>query len=185
MTTGRLTGFNVDLARAICAELDIRCTIQARAWDDLVDHLFDEIGRRRHRRHRHHGREPQCARLLRRLPALAGAFRRAPRRCRPGDDAGGTKGKTLAVVARTAHEAYLAAMFPEVERKLYPTADAARQAVKDGEADAHFGDGLQLSFWLESRVGRPAAARSPAGRISSSASSARATPSRSPGRGAT
>jgi len=60
------------------------------------------------------------------------------------------RGKTLAVVTRTAHEAYLAAMFPEVGRKLYPSADAARVAVKNGEADAYFGDGLRLSFWLES-----------------------------------
>ena len=62
------------------------------------------------------------------------------------------KGKTLAVVARTAHEAYLAAFFPEVERKLYPNADAARQALKNGEVDAHFGDGMQLSFWLQSEL---------------------------------
>jgi polar amino acid transport system substrate-binding protein len=64
----------------------------------------------------------------------------------------GLRGKTLAVVARTAHEAYLAAMFPEVGRRLFPDADAARAAVKNGEADAHFGDGLQLSFWLESEA---------------------------------
>src|SRR5438128_227146 len=31
---GHLTGFNVDLARAICTELAIRCTIQARPFDD-------------------------------------------------------------------------------------------------------------------------------------------------------
>jgi polar amino acid transport system substrate-binding protein len=64
----------------------------------------------------------------------------------------GLKGKRLAVVARTAHEAYLAAFFPEVERKLYPDADAARQALRDGEVDAHFGDGMQLSFWLQSEL---------------------------------
>jgi polar amino acid transport system substrate-binding protein len=62
----------------------------------------------------------------------------------------GLRGHTLAVVTGTAHEAYLASMFPEIGRKLYPTAEAAREAVKSGAADAHFGDGLQLSFWLAS-----------------------------------
>ncbi len=147
---GHLTGFNVDLARAICSELAISCTIQAREWDDLVGHIVDKSAD----------------------AVIAGIAINAENRqwldfsdvyLRPAarfvvrqEDAGlettpeGLKGKTLAVVTRTAHEAYLAAMFPEVARKLYPTADAARQAVKDGEADAHFGDGLQLSFWLES-----------------------------------
>ena len=34
---GRLSGFHVDLARAICAELDLgdRCQIQALPWDEL------------------------------------------------------------------------------------------------------------------------------------------------------
>jgi polar amino acid transport system substrate-binding protein len=43
-------------------------------------------------------------------------------------------------------------MFPEVTRRSYPTADAARAAVKSGEVDAHFGDGMQLSFWLQSEA---------------------------------
>jgi polar amino acid transport system substrate-binding protein len=38
---GELTGFNVDLARAICMELEVSCTIQARAFDDLLPHLGD------------------------------------------------------------------------------------------------------------------------------------------------
>ena len=79
------------------------------------------------------------------------------------------------MVTGTAHEAYLASMFPEIGRKLYPTAEAARDAVKSGEADAHFGDGLQLSFWLASSERRATAASSPAVPISRPASSARAT----------
>jgi polar amino acid transport system substrate-binding protein len=45
-------------------------------------------------------------------------------------------------------------MFPEVTRKLYPTPDAAREALARGEIDAHFGDGLQLSFWLQSEASK-------------------------------
>jgi polar amino acid transport system substrate-binding protein len=146
---GHLTGFNVDLARAICSELAIECTIQAREWDDLVSHLIDKsadaviAGIAISAENREHMDFSDV--YLR--PAARFVVRR--------EDTGiattpqGLRGKTLAVVTRTAHEAYLAAMFPEVARKLYPTADAARQAVKNGEADAHFGDGLRLSFWLE------------------------------------
>jgi polar amino acid transport system substrate-binding protein len=149
---GRLTGFNVDLARAICDELDIRCTIQAREWDDTLNAV----------------RQGSADAIIAGLAITSAAreeldfsevYMRWPGRFVVRRDAEpidltpeGLKGKTLAVVARTAHEAYLAAFFPEVGRKLYPTPEAAREAVKSGDADAHFGDGMQLSFWLQSEA---------------------------------
>ena len=120
---GHLTGFNVDLARAICAELAIRCTIQAREWDELVrpprstrraDAAIAGIAITAENRE-----QLDFSDVYLRTP---GALRRPPRRrdsSQPTPD--GLNGKTLAVVQRTAHEAYLAAMFPEVGRKLYPT----------------------------------------------------------------
>lgn len=147
---GRLTGFNVDLARAICAELAIRCTIQAREWNELIDRVVDGTA------------DAAIAGIAispqnRERLAFSDIYLRTPGRfmVRAADRAldptpENLRGKTLAVVSRTAHEAYLAALFPEVRRKLYPDADAARLAVKNGEADAHFGDGMQLSFWLQS-----------------------------------
>ena len=39
LADGSLTGFNVEIARAICEELHIGCTIQARRWDTLIDSL--------------------------------------------------------------------------------------------------------------------------------------------------
>ena len=39
LADGSLSGFNVDIARAICEELHIGCTIQARRWDTLIDSL--------------------------------------------------------------------------------------------------------------------------------------------------
>ena len=41
---GTLSGFDVDLARAICEELKITCTIQARRFDTLIDALNDDQG---------------------------------------------------------------------------------------------------------------------------------------------
>ena len=146
---GRLTGFNVDLARAICAELAIGCTIQARPFDNLVESVLGEKA------------DAAIAGIaitgeVRSLLEFSDVYLKSPARFVVRRDTPeisftpkGLKGKTLAVVARTAHEAYLAAFFPEVERKLYPTAEAARKAVKNREVDAHFSDGMQLSFWLQ------------------------------------
>ncbi len=149
---GQLTGFNVDLARAVCAELEIPCTIQARQWDELVDRIRDDTA------------DAVIAGIAitaanRRRLDFSDIYLRVPARfvvARDNADLvttpAGLRNRTLAVVARTAHEAYLAAMFPEISRKLFDDADAARAAVKDGDADAHFGDGLQLSFWLQSET---------------------------------
>jgi len=58
------------------------------------------------------------------------------------------EGKKVAVVAGTAHEQYLKNLFTEAEVRAYPTADAAREALKRGEVDLLFGDGFSLAFWL-------------------------------------
>ncbi len=149
---GHLTGFNVDLARAICTELAVPCTIQARQWDDLVNRLTDKTA------------DAAIAGIAitsenRTALDFSDVYLRSPgrfvvRRADANMDISpeGLRGHTLAVVTGTAHEAYLASVFPEIARKLYPTADAARQAVKSEAADAHFGDGLQLSFWLASEA---------------------------------
>ena len=41
---GLPAGFNVDLARAVCEELDIPCTIQELKWDLLIDAIADDRG---------------------------------------------------------------------------------------------------------------------------------------------
>jgi polar amino acid transport system substrate-binding protein len=148
--SGHLTGFNIDLARAICAELAVPCTIQARQWDDLVNHLADKTadaviaGIAINAENR---ATLDFSDIYLRLPARF-VVRRSEAKLEISPE--GLRGHTLAVVTGTAHEAYLASMFPEIGRKLYPTAEAAREAVRSGAADAHFGDGLQLSFWLAS-----------------------------------
>ena len=58
------------------------------------------------------------------------------------------EGKKVAVVAGTAHEAYLKAMFTEAEVRSYPTAEAARDALRQKEVDLLFDDGIALAFWL-------------------------------------
>ncbi len=149
---GHLTGFNVDLARAICAELDIRCTIQARPWGDLVgalesknaDAIIAGLAITADAREK-----LDFSDVYMRSPARFVVRRDGPKLKTTPE---GLAGHTLAVVARTAHEAYLAAFFPEVGRKLYPTADAAREALKSGAVEATFGDGIQLSFWLQSEA---------------------------------
>jgi polar amino acid transport system substrate-binding protein len=145
---GNPAGFNVDLARMICEEIRVQCTIQMRRFDTLLDAVSDNrgdaviasIGATPQTRSRVDFSDPYY-----RTPARFVAQREAPiKDVRPEK----LEGKKVAVIAGTAHEAYLKALFTEVELKPYPTAEAARQALKTGEVDILFGDGISLAFWL-------------------------------------
>ena len=59
-------------------------------------------------------------------------------------------GRKVAVVKGSAHEAFLAALFPKAERIGFDTGADAEAALKNGSADLLFGDGVRLAFWLQS-----------------------------------
>jgi polar amino acid transport system substrate-binding protein len=58
------------------------------------------------------------------------------------------EGRKVAVVAGSAHEAYLKMLFTEAVVRSYPNAEVARLALKKGDVDLMFGDAISLAFWL-------------------------------------
>jgi polar amino acid transport system substrate-binding protein len=145
---GNPAGFNVDLARLLCDEIKVTCTIQARRFDTLLDALADNRG------------DAVIASIAptaetRRRADFTDPYYRTPARFVARVDSGIgevlpelLEGKKIAVVAGTAHEAFLKQMFTEAELRSYPNADAARAALRNGDVDLLFGDGIALAFWL-------------------------------------
>jgi len=145
---GNPQGFNVDLARLMCDELKLGCTIQMRRFETLVPSLNENRG------------DAVIASIAATPEARAkidftDPYYRTParfvaKRDSPIEDALPEKleGRKVAVVAGTAHEAYLKALFTEVEVRSYPTADIARLALRRGDVDLLFGDSISLAFWL-------------------------------------
>lgn len=145
---GNPVGFNIDLARMICEEIRVQCTVQMRRFDTLIsalnsnngDAVIASIAQTPEMRARVDFSDPYY-----RTPARFVALRNSPiDSVRPE----ALEGKKIAVVAGTAHEAYLKTLFTEAELRPYPDADAARFALKRGEVDLLFGDGVSLAFWL-------------------------------------
>lgn len=150
--TGKLAGFNVDLAREICDELGIaeKCQIQALPFGDLQAALSASQG------------DAIIAGLsvtpdLRKQFAFSRAYMQLPARFLKsqkvpleGTTAAALAGRTVGVVKDTAHAAMLAAYFPAIKAVPFDSKDALLSAVKDGKVDAIFADGLQLSFWASS-----------------------------------
>jgi polar amino acid transport system substrate-binding protein len=145
--SGTLEGFNVDLARAICAELAVTCTVQARRWDTIVAAL--EAGQGDVIAASLSGTAEARERLLftapyYRTPGRFVALRNGPEDASPA----ALTGKRVAVVADTAHQAYLSTYFRGATLVARPNEAAAREALRSGQADLLFGDGISLAFWL-------------------------------------
>jgi polar amino acid transport system substrate-binding protein len=145
---GNPQGFNIDLARMLCEELKLACTMQMRRFETLVSALNANQG------------DATIASIaatpeMRTKVDFTDPYYRTPARFVARRDSAISdplperlEGKKVAVVAGTAHEAYLKALFTEVEVRPYPNAEAARQALRQGEVDLLFGDAISLAFWL-------------------------------------
>jgi|SRR5579871_3303955 len=152
LADGTLSGFNVEIARAICEELQIGCTIQARRFDTLIDSLASGKG------------DAVIAsiaasaeirsRIDFSLPYYQTPARFVLRKAAPPLVASpaGVKGKTIGIVAGSAHEAYLAAFFPGALTKAYPDVQALETGLRGGEVDAAFADGLTMAVWLNGEL---------------------------------
>jgi polar amino acid transport system substrate-binding protein len=145
---GNPAGFNVDLARMICEELKVNCTIQMRRFDTLFDSLNQNRGDAaiasvavsEETRKRVDFTDPYYR------PTARFAARRDTQLL--GVTPEKLEGKKIAVVVGSAHEQYLRTLFTEAELRLFRDTDGAREALKRGDVDLVFGDGYGLSFWL-------------------------------------
>lgn len=146
--SGQPIGLNVDLARAICEELAITCTLEVKPFEALAEALET-------------GSADAAIAGIAITPATREAmdftdrYFRSPARfvARRDDGVVQTRPETVAaksvgVVAGTAHEAYLRDFFAETAIRSFPTAEAAREALRRSEVDLVFGDGVQLAFWI-------------------------------------
>jgi polar amino acid transport system substrate-binding protein len=146
--SGQLEGFNVDIARAVCAELSVPCLIQSRRWDTIVAALEagqgDVIAASL-------APTPEArARLLFTSPYYRTPARFAVQKASPLAEVsvGSLKGKTIAVVAGSAHEAFLIKLFPSSKVLARQSEAEVLDSLRKGEADAAFADGVSLGFWL-------------------------------------
>ncbi|EJN05367.1 transporter substrate-binding domain-containing protein [Phyllobacterium sp. YR531] len=149
---GRISGFNIDLARAICAELEATalCQIEARPWNELQSALES-------------GEAEAILAGLRPTASLRGKYtftapymRLAARflirndQTLPSPSDKTLENKTVGVIADSVHQAIFADYFPKSHWVGYPTRELMLKDLKAKKIDAVFGDGSDLSFWIGS-----------------------------------
>lgn len=151
---GILTGFNIDMANAVCQALNLICTIKPRPWDELFPALKAGEADAVIASH-------AITASNRDQVAFTDAYYRTPARFvvrsdTVGEDMTpqGLAGKRLGVVKDTSHEAYLRDFFTDSVVVTFETDNDARSALRFGKIDALFGDGLGLMYWLNGASSR-------------------------------
>jgi polar amino acid transport system substrate-binding protein len=150
---GQPVGFAVDLARAACEKLNVPCTMQVRRFETLLDSLAEGRGDAL-------AAGIQTTPELRKRFASTMAYHRMPARfaslkttAKQGISPSNLTTQKIAVVAGSAHLAYLTQFFGTATRVEVPNLGAALARLTTGDVDYVFGDALTLSLWLGSRPG--------------------------------
>jgi polar amino acid transport system substrate-binding protein len=145
---GQPVGFAVDLARAVCVELGVQCTMQAWRWEALLDTIGND-------------RADAIIAMLRPTEQIRARFTVSERFHQPMGRFVTLKdgplrevrpealaGKTVATIAGSGHEEFLRRFFPDATVRAFPRAEDARIALKAKVVDALFADGVALALWL-------------------------------------
>jgi lysine-arginine-ornithine-binding protein len=147
LPSGELTGFDIDVAKAMCAQMGAECEIINQAFDGLIPALnankVDAI-------------IASMTITPDRLKAIdfAGPYYNVPASFIAPKDAGleiseaGLDGKYVGVQRGSTMANYIRAKFPGARIQLYDTSDAANLDLASGRVDVVFADSVVLNDFL-------------------------------------
>lgn len=152
LPSGELTGFDVDITKALCAQMEVTCEISNQAFDGLIPALnvkkIDAI-------------IASMSITPERLEAIdfAGPYYLVPALFIAAKDSGfeitpeGLSGKYIGVQRGTTMADYITTNFPDARVQSYETSDAAGLDLSSGRVDLVFADSVVLEEFLTSNAG--------------------------------
>jgi polar amino acid transport system substrate-binding protein len=154
LPNGELAGFNIDLARLICEELKAACTMQPRRWDTLPEALNTErSGDAIIAAFAVSAKSRELYDFSRVYLRMAARFVAPAGKAHLKVSPDGLAGKTIGVLGRSAHQAFVKDLFPAAKAVTFDDLDAARKGLQTGRIDLIFADGLSNAVWLASSDG--------------------------------
>ena len=152
LPSGELSGFDIDIAKALCAEMGVTCEIVNQAFDGLIPALnakkIDAI-------------VASMSITPERLEAIdfAGPYYTVPALFIAAKDSGieitpeGLDGKYVGVQRGTTMANYVEQNFPDARIQIYDTSDAANLDLASGRVDLVFADSAVLNEFLKTPDG--------------------------------
>ncbi|WP_182084852.1 ABC transporter substrate-binding protein [Aureimonas sp. ME7] len=151
--SGKLLGFDIDIANALCDQMKVKCTFVTSDWDGIIPALQND-----------------------RFDAIIASMSITPERSEqvlftnkyynsPGavavpkdstiadTSAASLAGKAVGAQGSTTHAQAVQTFFPEADVRIYPTAEEYKLDIENGRLDAVSDDVVVLTEWLESPAG--------------------------------
>jgi polar amino acid transport system substrate-binding protein len=151
---GVLSGFNVDLARALCLEIGAACDIKVRPWEELLAALRRGDADAVIAAHRVTAGGLADVDFSDRYFYTPGRFAARKEGSVTEISPDALDGATIGVAKGTAHEAFVKAFFRDSRIVLFENPDLAREALQQEKVDLIFDDGISLAFWLNGSLSR-------------------------------
>ncbi len=148
---GRLIGYNIDLAKEICALLDIACTMQAWPWEQIEGALDDNQGDAIISGLAINGQSANrfdFSNIYLMLPARFIVKKSNLTQF----DANNLQNKKISVRKNSKHEQFLQKYFTQSQIISFESELAALKSMQESDVFAYFGDGMRGSFWLNENI---------------------------------
>lgn len=150
---GTLTGFDIDIAKALCAEMKAECTFVTQDWDGIIPALqakkFGAIVASMSITPERKEKVDFTDKYYNTPPAIA-----VPKDSTLTEATeAALEGKVLGAQGSTTHSNYAEAHMKKSELKLYPTADEYKLDLANGRIDGAIDDVVVLSEWLKTPDG--------------------------------
>ncbi|GAA4523818.1 ABC transporter substrate-binding protein [Chelativorans composti] len=150
---GELKGFDIDIAKALCEEMEAECEFVTQEWDGMIPALqagkFDAIIASMSITEERKQQVDFTDKYYNTPPAIAVPV--------SSDIKGVTKedlaGKVIGAQASTTHAAFAEATYTDSTIQLYPTAEEYQLDMANGRLDAVVDDVIVLDEWLDSEGG--------------------------------
>jgi len=151
---GKLVGFDVDIARALCERIEMECVFVVQDWEGMIPGLLanrydaiiasmaitEERSRKVHFTDKYYATRP--AMVVPRDSTITEAT-----------DAG-LAGRSVGAQSGTTHANYAEAKYPSATLKPYPIPLSYQEELQNGRLDAAIDDLILLSEWVESDGGQ-------------------------------
>jgi polar amino acid transport system substrate-binding protein len=145
----KLAGFEIDLARDLCARMKVSCSFVAQDWDGLIPGLLA----------RHYdaimaameitGEARKKIAFTNPYIRMPSAFMTLKQRATLDTSPAGLVGKVIGVESRGTHQAYLEDVYQQSEIRPYATLDDAILDLAEGRLDCVFGDKDAIAEYMK------------------------------------
>ena len=152
-SNGELTGFDIDIARALCEKMQAECEFVTQDWDGMIPALqagkYDAIIASM-------SITPERAEQV----AFSNKYYDTPPALVVPKDSDITSvepaavaGKTIGAQSSTTHSRYVEQFYGDAELKMYPTSEEYKLDLRSGRLDGAVDDIIVLSEWVNSPEG--------------------------------